>query len=109
MSSIVKHIILPCTFRFIEANPAHLDSERPLIQRHAIDGVTRAEVAETMRMIEARASMRAKIAASDLPDFAKTRLRQRFDGLERFIEANVDAAIEDECDYLYRLYQTTVI
>jgi hypothetical protein len=106
---MVKHIILPCVVRFIEADPAHLDSEPSSDSAPPIDGVTRAEVAEAMRMIEARASMRAKIAASDLPDFAKVHLCQRFGGLERFTESHVEIAIAEERDYLYSLYQTVVI
>jgi hypothetical protein len=100
-------MMLRCTFRFTEANPT--DSEQPGSEAKPINGVTRAELAETMRMIEARAGARSKIAISDLPDFAKVRLRQQFDGLERFAEADVEAAIEGERDYLYRLYQNVVI
>ena len=69
----------------------------------------RAEVAEIMRMIEVRASMRAKIAASDFPDFAKVHLCRRFGGLERFTESDIDIAIAEERDYLYRMYQSSVV
>ncbi|GEM_PF-4648388 len=100
---------MPCTVRFIEAEPDHIDSKPAADSAQPINGVTRAELAETARMIEARAGARSKIAISGLPDFAKTRLRQQFDGLERFAEADVEAAIEGERDYLYRLYQTAVI
>ncbi len=105
-----KYIItLPCVFRFIEANPVDIGSERQSRCAQPINGVTRAEVAETMRMIEARASMRAKIAASDLPDFAKVHLCRRFSGLERFTESQVETSIAEERDYLYRMYQNSAI
>ena len=99
---------LRCTFRFTESNSVDAGSKPTGGEANPIDGATRAELAEIVRMIEARASMREKIAASGLPDFAKTHLYQRFDNLERFLESDVVAAIRDERDYLFRLYQNAI-
>ncbi|MEQ8585149.1 MAG: hypothetical protein RLO01_12670 [Thalassobaculaceae bacterium] len=60
------------------------------------DQVTR----EDLRMIEARADARATIAASSLPQAAKDRLQRRFRKADRFTEADVSSAIQDEADYL---------
>lgn len=62
----------------------------------AADTVTRDE----LRMIEARQTMREKVEASTLPDAAKKRVKARFGQLASFREADVDAAIRDEADYL---------
>lgn len=64
--------------------------------------LTRAEA----RMIEARAYARAQIAETKLPDAAKKKLRAQFEGLERFSEAQVDAAITAERDYLATITQS---
>lgn len=64
------------------------------------DGVSREDLTEGLRMVEARADMRARIDRSKLPDKAKARLKARFDREERFTEAEVDQAIKDEADYL---------
>ncbi len=66
------------------------------------DVVTR----DDLRMIEARAEMRVLIAESNLPDVAKQKLRKQFDGMERFTEANVAAAITAERDYLARFTES---
>jgi hypothetical protein len=55
---------------------------------------------DDLRMIEARAAARVKIAESNLPQPAKTKLRADFDARERFTEADVDAALKGERDYL---------
>lgn len=55
---------------------------------------------EAVRMVEARATMRARIDRSTLPDQAKARLTVRFEKLESFTEADVDQAIKDEAEYL---------
>ncbi len=58
------------------------------------------QVDERIRMVEARAEMRVRIAESTLPSKAKDKLRRQFDGMDRFTEAQVDEAIEAERDYL---------
>ncbi|MBR9902080.1 phage major capsid protein [Thalassospira sp. SM2505] len=58
--------------------------------------VTRAE----LRMVEARASARVLIDASQLPDKAKLRLKAKFDAMDSFTDANVREAISDEADYI---------
>jgi hypothetical protein len=63
-------------------------------------GVTAEDVREAVRMVEARTNMRARIDASSLPDKAKERVKERFEGEERFTEAEVDTAIKGEADYL---------
>jgi hypothetical protein len=71
-----------------------------------VAGVTREELNETTRMIEARATMRGKIGESGLPDLAKAKLRKQFDGLEKFTEAQVDEAIKGEREYLARMTES---
>jgi hypothetical protein len=65
-------------------------------------GVTR----DDLRMIEARSEMRVLIAESTLPDVAKQKLRKQFDGMDRFTEADVSAAITGERDYLARFTES---
>jgi hypothetical protein len=62
--------------------------------------VTTAELQEQLRMVEAKAAMRASIAASALPARAKAKLTAQFEGLASFAEADVAKAIKDEGDYL---------
>lgn len=63
-------------------------------------GVTREELQEWQRMVEARAGARTAIGASSLPPRAKDKLVKQFDGLAKFTEAEVTAAIKEESDYL---------
>ena len=60
---------------------------------------------ERLRMIEARASARAEIGASNLPAPAKDRLLRDFAARERFVEADVAAAIKAEREYLSRFVE----
>lgn len=64
------------------------------------------DVAEQIRMVEARANARATIAAAKLPQAAKDKLLADFAGRERFVEADVDAAIKGERDYLARFTES---
>jgi hypothetical protein len=59
-----------------------------------------------LRMIEARAYARAQIASCGLPEPARERLQARFDGMERFTEADVDAEIKAERAYLARFVES---
>ncbi|RIX47483.1 MAG: hypothetical protein D3M94_07360 [Rhodocyclales bacterium GT-UBC] len=61
---------------------------------------------ERVRMIEARANAKAEIAGSTLPQAAKDRLLQIFATRERFVEADVTAAIKDEREYLSRMAES---
>lgn len=61
---------------------------------------------EELRMIEARASARTAIASSNLPQPAKDRLQARFDGLARFVEADVTNEIKAEREYLARMTES---
>lgn len=63
-------------------------------------------VEERIRMIECRATARATIAACNLPQPAKDRLARDFETRERFIEADVTAAIEGERQYLSRFVES---
>lgn len=63
-------------------------------------GVTRDELDQRMRMVEARSHLRAAVAESGLPDFARDRIHKQFDGLDSFTEAQVDDAIKAEREYL---------
>ena len=62
--------------------------------------VTSEEMFEAVALVEARRTMRDRVNKSALPDKAKTRLVERFEGAERFTEAEVDRAIKDEAEYL---------
>lgn len=61
---------------------------------------------ERIRMVEARATARASIEASTLPAPAKDRLQRDFAARERFVEADVTAAIEAERAYLSRFVES---
>lgn len=61
---------------------------------------------DDLRMIEARASARVKIAESTLPAAAKDKLRSDFEARERFTEADIDAAIKGEREYLARFTES---
>jgi hypothetical protein len=102
-------IAMPCVFRFTEANPADIGSEHRPLRAQPVNGVNHARVAALTRMIEARLTMHRKISESTLPDIAKAQLRKRFDGMTHFTEADVDGAIQAERDYLYNLFQNSVI
>ncbi|MEJ1353095.1 MAG: hypothetical protein RPU13_13880 [Candidatus Sedimenticola sp. (ex Thyasira tokunagai)] len=62
-------------------------------------GVSADEVDKRIRMVEARADMRILVAGSGLPVFARQRLTERFNGMDRFTEADVTAAISSEREY----------
>ncbi len=64
------------------------------------------DVAEQIRMVEARANARAAIADSNLPQPAKDRLTTYIMGRERFVEADVATAIQGERDYLAKFTES---
>jgi hypothetical protein len=64
------------------------------------------DVAEQIRMVEARSNMRSTIAASVLPQAAKDKLLADFNGRDRFVEADVDAAITTEREYLAKFTES---
>lgn len=66
----------------------------------------REAIAGEVRLVEARAHARAAIAESGLPDIAKAKLRKRFGADAVFVEADVDAAITEEREYLGRLTES---
>ncbi len=68
--------------------------------------VTPEQLAEQVRMVEARATARATIAASKLPVPAKDKLLAEFAARDRFAEADVTAAIEAETQYLGRFTES---
>lgn len=61
---------------------------------------------ERIRMVEARSNARATIEASNLPAPAKDRLQRDFAVRQRFVEADVTAAIEGERQYLSRFVES---
>jgi hypothetical protein len=69
------------------------------------DNIVTATLAE-VRMVEARMRARELIAAATLPQPAKDRLLADFAGRERFVEADVTAAIAAERDYLARFVES---
>lgn len=68
--------------------------------------VTPEQLEERVRMVEARATARATISASKLPQPAKDKLITDFSARERFVEADVTAAIEAETQYLGRFTES---
>lgn len=67
--------------------------------------VTRAE----LQMLTVRQQTGSKILGSKLPQIAKDKLVNHFNGLERFTEAQVDKAIKDEGDYLARFTESGAV
>jgi len=63
-------------------------------------GLTQEQVAERIRMVEARANMRTEIATSTLPQAAKDKLLADFSQRERFVEADVTGAITEMREFL---------
>lgn len=61
---------------------------------------------EELRMIECRANARTTIAAAKLPQAAKDKLQADFGKRTRFVEADVDAAITAEREYLARFTES---
>jgi hypothetical protein len=70
-----------------------------------VQSVTPEQLQETVRMVEAKANMRTTIAASKLPQAAKDKLVAQFATTERFVEADVTAAIKAEGEYLSRFVE----
>lgn len=80
---------------------------REAVAAHAApahDAVAAAE--QRIRMVEARIAARSAIDASTLPAPAKDRLHRDFAVRERFVEADVTAAIEAERQYLARFVES---
>lgn len=63
-------------------------------------GITADQLAEVIRMTEARANARVTIVESGLPATAKAKLTVRFAELKSFTEADVTKAIADERAYI---------
>jgi len=72
----------------------------------AASGVTKEDLANTVRMVEAKSYMRETVAASKLPDAAKQKLRDQFGAMADFKEAQVDAAIKAEGEYLAKFTES---
>lgn len=72
----------------------------------ANNGLTREEAQELVRMTEARGYLRSAIAGSGLPKAAQERLRADWDRREKFTEADVDAAIKGEREYVARFTES---
>lgn len=71
-------------------------------------GTGNGDLAEQIRMVEARLTARTTIATSGLPAPAIERLQAEFAGRVRFVEADVAAAITAERDYLARFVETPI-
>lgn len=69
-------------------------------------GNAAADAEERIRMIEARMLARSAIDGSSLPQPAKDRLTRVFATRERFVEADVTAAIAEEREYLSRFVES---
>lgn len=71
------------------------------------NGLTQEQVTRQIRMVEARGYARATIAEAKLPQIAKDRLKKQFGEEDaHFVEADVDAAITAEREYLAKLTQS---
>lgn len=66
-------------------------------------GITREELVQHTRMVEARADARVQIAQSNLPDVLKDRLTQRFAEAASFTTEDVTNAIKGERELLSKL------
>lgn len=88
--------------RLVEAaaKPAAKPGQERLTESEA--PVTRAELA----LHQAKLYAVSAIAASTLPAIAKDKLQAQFKGAERFTEADVDAAIKAEREYLARFSES---
>lgn len=64
------------------------------------DGISKAELNQALKLVEARAYAKTAIAASNLPQPAQERLQAQFASQDNFTEAAVDTAITAERDYL---------
>jgi hypothetical protein len=69
-------------------------------------GVTREQLGQAVKMVEARAYARGTIMSSTLPQAAKEKLAAEFAARERFAEADVDARIKGEREYLARFTES---
>ena len=67
--------------------------------------VTRGE----LQLLQLRQTASARIAASKLPQPAKDRLQADFAGRARFVEADIDAAIKAEGEYLGRFTESGAV
>lgn len=89
--------------RYAEAVAADVKPAPQAQQQAASDEpVTR----EELRMIECRAGARVTIAEAKLPQAAKDKLLADFTKRERFVEADVEAAIKGEREYLARFTES---
>lgn len=78
----------------------------PAIAPAPADAGAGQQMEERLRMVEARADMRATVAGCNLPDAAKDRIRADFDTRASFREADVTAAIEAERAYLAKFTES---
>jgi len=72
-------------------------------------GVSRDELTQTVRMVEARSEMRTTIQASNLPEAAKARLVKSFEGRDTFTVEDVREAIKDEQTYLAQFTESGTV
>lgn len=87
------------------------DDEIEALYREAVTppaaaGITAEQVAEQLRMVEARANARATINGTNLPAAAKERIWAGFEKRERFTEAEVVEAIKGERVYLAKFVES---
>jgi hypothetical protein len=87
----------------LEARYAEAVTPEPVIQANA---ATPEQVAEQVRMVEARANMRIAVAGSKLPPAAQDKLLAQFTVMARFTEADVGAAIKAERQYVARFTES---
>jgi len=64
------------------------------------NAITQTHIDSAVRMVEARADARVRIAQSKLPDIAKNRLRVQFDSAVNINDEDVDNAINQELEYV---------
>ncbi|WP_284736129.1 phage major capsid protein [Dongia deserti] len=70
------------------------------------NAVTQDQLAEVIRMTEARAYARAAIAGCGLPDEAKTKLTAQVTLMAKFTEADIDKLIGDERTYIAKFTES---
>ncbi|MDA8107563.1 MAG: hypothetical protein M0015_02910 [Betaproteobacteria bacterium] len=93
--------------RYAEAIAAEVADKKPAAAAgNAPAGVTAEQVAETVRMVEARAYLRTAVSTSKLPQAAQDKLLADWGKRERFTEAEVDTAIKAERTYVARFVES---
>lgn len=92
--------------RLVEAYEEAIALENAPAQAPPAGGITEDRLTEALAVVQARNYASQAIAASSLPAPAQTRLVESFNARAAFTQADVDAAIKSEADYLGLITKT---